>query len=79
MVLGNQLNLKGLRCQNLKDLKKTWEAFPDLQKEDLDSLEKTAERLTPSGINYVLEANVDDDYTKNVLVAAKKDYQILLI
>ena len=65
---------------DLAKLKETWvDANPKLTAKRAKELETMAKNLTPNGIHYVLEDDVANDYTKKVLVAAKKDFQLLLI
>jgi len=40
---------------------------------------ETMEKLIPKGMNFVLEADPTKDFSKKLLLAAKKDQQILLV
>lgn len=62
------------------ELRKSWkELYPEMTEDELNLVSETAANITPSGINYVLESDEKKDYTKNVLVSAKKDLQMLLV
>lgn len=53
--------------------------YPNMTEDEITKMKETAERLIPKDMNYVLEEDIKKDYTRKVLLSAKKDQQILLV
>ena len=76
------MKIDNIECPNtnLEDLVASWRIlYPTMTEEEISHITETAKRLIPDSLNFVLEKNEAKDYSKKILLAAKKDQQILLV
>jgi len=65
---------------NLIDLISSYEkTYPNITLEEQKDIHKTAESLIPQSMDFILDINEEKDFSKTILLAVKKDQQILLL
>lgn len=74
------MKINELKVNSLDELTSSWSMlYPNMSEEDINKISLSAKTLIPSGINYVSDADAKKEYLKTILLAAKKDQQVLLI
>lgn len=71
-----------ISCEStdMEELVNSWRTlYPEMTEDEIKRMRQTAERLTPKWMKFVLEEDNSKDYSKKLLLAVKKDQQVLLI
>ena len=81
-MANKEFKIANISCPitDLDELVKSWRVmYPTMSEDEIKGMRETAERLTIKDMNFVFEKDANKDYSKKLLLSAKKEQQVMLV